>query len=654
MKLTRYFFVVAVSTALATGLTGCLSQDEFLEEHSYKFDDQTFYQSESDMELALNGCYRQIQSLMMGQTHGAHSWMIGGIGLDTYSQKGGNDHFSNWNTLTSESGYTRHWYDNLFKLINRANTVIDMIDERVNIQYSSEEKKLAIRAEAVFFRGWAYRVLAGMYGNVPILEHHATEITTGYTPSNRQTVWKFCKKDFEYAAVNLPKTASKPGKLTRAAADHYLAEISLALGDFDNAVAASTRVIDGTDGDYHLMTTRFGSRAGEATDRYGNSLAAPAGAYWDLFREGGNQNSTDNKEAIWVCQYNYGTYSTGGGGNEWWRINANNIESVWMSTTVRNDTKKRTLSNGTQIYLWGDNVACFQPGIMGSAKSNVPSAKDRYEANIARDSMGGNVAYQGTGIIPTYYVRDRLWEESCKNGKVDFRGSEVMIQRNWYTPGGTRWLDEKAAAYARAEKARGTADEAAYAITASDTVEIFPRFWKFSDDRHPNGDNKAYDCDWYMLRIAETYLIRAEAYLALGEKSKAAADINVLRDRANASYCTAADIDIDYILDERARELLGEENRWITLNRLSVNPNATYISDCHPIQDETTGNTMYDRARKYAFGYENLSGSNQPREWDPVEKRYISNFHPYNYQYPIPTQVIQSNTGIEYPQNTGY
>lgn len=132
-----------------------------------------------------------------------------------------------------------------------------------------------------------------------------------------------------------------------------------------------------------------------------------------------------------------------------------------------------------------------------------------------------------------------------------------MIQRNWYTPGGTRWLDEKAAAYARAEKARGTADEAAYAITASDTVEIFPRFWKFSDDRHPNGDNKAYDCDWYMLRIAETYLIRAEAYLALGEKSKAAADINVLRDRANASYCTAADIDIDYILDERARELLG-------------------------------------------------------------------------------------------------
>ena len=142
----------------------------------------------------------------------------------------------------------------------------------------------------------------------------------------------------------------------------------------------------------------------------------------------------------------------------------------------------------------------------------------------------------------------------------------------------------------------------------------------------------------------------------LHKKTWEQAESELLRQTVFGAAANAAVpfIDIDYILDERARELLGEENRWITLNRLSVNPNATYISDCHPIQDETTGNTMYDRARKYAFGYENLSGSNQPREWDPVEKRYISNFHPYNYQYPIPTQVIQSNTGIEYPQNTGY
>lgn len=654
MKFNKYLLAAFIGASLTVGFTACQSDDDFLQEKSYTFNDQTFYTSQSDMEMGLNSCYRQLQSLMMGQTHGYHSWMIEGLGLDTYAQSSGTDHFANWNNLTSSSGYTRHWYDNLYNMINRANTVIDMIDERTEITYSSAEKKAQLRAVAVFFRGWSYRVLASMFGNVPILEHRTTEIVTGYTPSTRQEVWEFCKKDFTYAAENLPLKAEKPGQIVRAAADHMLAEINLSLGDFQGAVNAATRVIDGTDGDFHIMTTRFGSRASESTDRYGNSLAAPAGAYWDLFRENGNQNSDANKEAIWVCQYNYNTYSTGGGGDEWYRVYANTTEANWLSNTVRLNTTTRTLANKTQVYLWGVNTACFKPGVVGSALSTIPDAKGRYVADIARDSIGGNVPYIGNILIPTYYVRDKLWEPVRRDGKVDFRGSEVMIQRNWYTPGGTRWLDEKAAAFARAEAAKGTADEVNLRINASDTTAIFPRFWKFSDDKHPNGDTKAYDCDWYMIRVAETYLLRAEAYLALGQKGKAADDINVLHNRANAPLCTAAEVNIDYILDERTRELFGEEHRWITLNRLSVNPNATYISDCHAVQDETTGNTMYDRVRKYGFGYENLSGSNQPREWSEAEHRYIPNFHPYNYQYPIPLQVIQSNTGVEYPQNTGY
>ncbi len=647
MKLKKYLLFAFAGTSLVASFTGCQSEDEFLTEHSYKFDDQTFYRSQSDMEMALNGCYRQLQSLMMGQTHGGHSWMIMGLGLDTFGETGGNNRFANWDNLNSSEGLTRHWYDNLYTMINRANTVIDMMDERSEIAYSSAEKKAQLRATAIFFRGWSYRVLAGMYGNVPILEHHATEITIGYVPASRQEVWEFCKEDLTYAAQNLPLKAEKPGQIVRAAADHYLAEINLALGDFNGAVDAASRVIDGTDGDFHLMTTRFGSRAGEATDRYGNSLAAPAGAYWDLFREGGNQNSPNNKEAIWVCQYNYNTQSTGGGGDEWWRIAACTTESNWLSNQVRVNKTKRTLKDGTEVYLWGDNVACFQPGIVGSAKSSVPSAEGRYEADIMRDSIGGNVPYSGNILYPTRYVYTDLWKNSKQGDKEDIRGSEIMIQRNWYTPGGTRWLDEKAAAFERAN-ANG------YEITAADTIGIFPRFWKFSDDKHPNGDNKAYDCDWYMLRIAETYLVRAEAYLALGDRAKAASDINVLHDRANAPLCTAADVNIDYILDERTRELLGEEHRWITLNRLSVNPNATYVTELYPIQDETTSNTVYERMRRYGLGYENLSGSNQPREWNEAEHRYISNFHPYNYQYPIPIQVIQSNTGVKYPQNTGY
>ncbi len=54
-----------------------------------------------------------------------------------------------------------------------------------------------------------------------------------------------------------------------------------------------------------------------------------------------------------------------------------------------------------------------------------------------------------------------------------------MIQRNWYTPGErVGWMKKLLLMHGQ-KKARGTADEAAYAITASDTVEIFPRFGNF-------------------------------------------------------------------------------------------------------------------------------------------------------------------------------
>jgi starch-binding outer membrane protein, SusD/RagB family len=74
--------------------------------------------------------------------------------------------------------------------------------------------------------------------------------------------------------------------------------------------------------------------------------------------------------------------------------------------------------------------------------------------------------------------------------------------------------------------------------------------------------------DQYLFRLAETYLLRAEAYLYKGETDKAATDINVVRSRANASSAAASDVTLDYVLDERIRELGIEEKRRLTLGRL--------------------------------------------------------------------------------------
>jgi hypothetical protein len=102
--------------------------------------------------------------------------------------------------------------------------------------------------------------------------------------------------------------------------------------------------------------------------------------------------------------------------------------------------------------------------------------------------------------------------------------------------------------------------------------------------------------DFILMRLGETYLLLAEAQVAQGKTTEAAITINVLRTRANAAQVSAAEMTKDFILDERARELIGEENRRMTLMRtgtlvertLRLNPNDA----SKPITGLTTKNLL--------------------------------------------------------------
>src|SRR5690606_13199169 len=89
--------------------------------------------------------------------------------------------------------------------------------------------------------------------------------------------------------------------------------------------------------------------------------------------------------------------------------------------------------------------------------------------------------------------------------------------------------------------------------------------WTFAD---PNlwGDSYAY-ADQAYLRLADTYLLMAEAQLLANGPAAALPYINAVRERSNASPATEGELDLDYILDERSRELVTEENRRETLVR---------------------------------------------------------------------------------------
>ena len=118
----------------------------------------------------------------------------------------------------------------------------------------------------------------------------------------------------------------------------------------------------------------------------------------------------------------------------------------------------------------------------------------------------------------------------------------------------------------------------------------------------------------YNLRLAETYLLRAEAYLGAGNAQKAAEDINAVRERAKAKPISASDVTLDYILDERARELVYEEPRRITLHR--------------------TGK-LVERVRKY----------------NELNSSEIQDIHGL---WPIPNSFIEANVSAKIEQNPGY
>lgn len=94
---------------------------------------------------------------------------------------------------------------------------------------------------------------------------------------------------------------------------------------------------------------------------------------------------------------------------------------------------------------------------------------------------------------------------------------------------------------------------------------------KFDDPTAPFGGGgstgRVSTRDIIIMRLAETYLTAAEAHLMAGNASAGLDRLNVVRERAGVQPASSGEFNIDFILDERGRELLGEYHRWFDLKR---------------------------------------------------------------------------------------
>jgi len=155
--------------------------------------------------------------------------------------------------------------------------------------------------------------------------------------------------------------------------------------------------------------------------------------------------------------------------------------------------------------------------------------------------------------------------------------------------------------------------------------------------------------DWYVFRLAETYLLRAEAYFWKGQNDLAAEDINKIRVRAGAAPITAADVNIGTILDERGRELYYEEPRKVELTRISYlfaqTGKTAYNGKTYNLQNFSTDNFFYDRIMEKNNFYNKGVVTNHG-------DRYTMS--PYHVLWPIPQGAINSNVEGILNQNEGY
>jgi hypothetical protein len=469
------------------------------------------------------------------------------------------------NYLTSENNYISYFWTWQYELIQRANVLIDGIENSDEAIWSSEVQKKAYLAEARFFRAFAYRILVSFYGDVPLVDYVVNSAKTDFVRDPKSEVYRLMEEDLSYGAENLPDPGSEeaPGRITKGAALHMLSEVYLTQGKFQLAVDAATDVIDGFN--YALMTQRFGSRVG-------HDIFGVGDVYNDLFGYG-NHNLPENTESIWVIQIE--PYITGGGSVE-----------------------------GERSF----GPAYFRMG-------NTPDGEKAFRGELVdgkytgySDTLGRPVSW----IHPTNYAAYDIWVSDWNN---DVRNAKQNIKRDFY-------FDNPASAYDKQKVdfnlyPPGTRD------WIRDTCQyIYPFFMKFADPlnhftdpaRSGGGNNHK---DLYAIRLAETILLRAEAYLGLGNQDLAAADINSIRTRSNANPILPAQATLDYILDERARELYGEEWRHITLRRMGK---------------------LVERVRLY---------NNNPL--NPG-----LNIQDYHNLFPIPQSQIDLNIDAVIQQNPGY
>ncbi len=215
-------------------LTGCQKLDlNPLSEGS----SENWYKNENEITLALNDLYRgALWYAESSRLYNTDRW------TDDWNQR---EYLYDWvaGSITGEWADTRNTWENTYKGISRANTILGSLDNTVD--NLPEQRLNQLKGEASFFRACFYSYLVFLYGDVPLLTDYKTieeAFATGRT--DKAVVLEQIYKDFDFAIQHLPVTNSGVQRITKGAAYAFKARIATWMLDYPTARDAAKGCID--------------------------------------------------------------------------------------------------------------------------------------------------------------------------------------------------------------------------------------------------------------------------------------------------------------------------------------------------------------------------------------------------------------------------
>lgn len=446
--------------------------------------------------------------------------------------------------------YDDHWED-YYRGINTANTVIDAI-QQIDEDKMPVDLKTTRTGELRFLRGLYYFYLVQSFGGIPIVTTPELGIRTDFPRASIAEVYQLIISDLKFAADNLPPTQDDYGRATKGAAQHALALVYLTRG----SAVTDQRGQQPTDMD---SAAYF---ADEVIFSNTYQLVPDFKDLWDI-------NNQINSEVIFAVQFSE---------TQLYNNNSGNRDHLYFGMTY--DLKpgmKRDVENGrpwnrlrptnfTILELFDrKNDSRFYKTFKSVWYSNNPDNLPLWEAS------GGFMPEPELLGKPKFNVGDTsIWvtaEVYPENTNFD---SLYASRSYFYMP-----------------------------MNRQDNANFFV-LRKHLDPTRPGFNDEIGFRDGILFRLGETYLIAAEAYGRNGDFQTAVERLNVIRKRAaykegeskpveywkveGGAYAdqfkstepemllTAADLAnepffVDFMLDERAREMNGELRRWWDLTR---------------------------------------------------------------------------------------